>query len=55
MSDLKFSWDHRKATSNKKKHGISFEEVQTVFYDELAVKFYDSDHSNLLLHTIYVF
>lgn len=36
-------WDINKAASNLKKHGISFEEAQSVFYDDFAVQFYDSD------------
>jgi uncharacterized DUF497 family protein len=42
---LKFEWDTAKATSNKKKHGVSFEEAQSVFYDEFAVQFFDEDNS----------
>lgn len=42
---IKFEWDAAKATSNKKKHGVSFEEAQSVFYDELAVQFFDKDNS----------
>ena len=42
---IKFEWDITKATSNKKKHGVSFEEAQTVFYDEFAVQFFDEDNS----------
>ncbi|MET0004949.1 MAG: BrnT family toxin [Candidatus Thiodiazotropha sp.] len=30
-----------------KKHGISFEETKSVFYDEFAVQFYDSENSEL--------
>ena len=30
---------------NQKKHGISFEEAVTVFYDENALEFFDPDHS----------
>ena len=45
MDSLEFSWDNRKNKQNKKKHGISFEEAQTVFFDENAVEFYDPDHS----------
>ena len=41
---IKFEWDTAKATSNKKKHGISFEEAQSVFYDEFAVQFFDEDN-----------
>lgn len=36
MSNIEFSWDRKKAESNFKKHGVSFEEAQTVFYDENA-------------------
>ncbi len=38
---IKFEWDVAKANSNKKKHGVSFEEAQSVFYDEFAVQFFD--------------
>lgn len=31
---IKFEWDSVKAESNKKKHGVSFEEAESVFYDE---------------------
>jgi uncharacterized DUF497 family protein len=40
---LRFSWDQSKAISNLKKHGIRFEEAQSVFYDEFAVQFYDDE------------
>ena len=43
---IKFEWDPAKAASNLKKHGVSFEEAQTVFYDEFAVQFFDADHSS---------
>ncbi len=43
--DLKFEWDKHKAALNKRKHGISFEEATTVFYDEDALEFDDPDHS----------
>ena len=42
---IKFEWNPTKAASNLKKHGVSFEEAQTVFYDEFAVQFYDEPHS----------
>jgi len=28
-----------------KKHGVSFEEAQSVFYDEFAVQFFDDENS----------
>ncbi|HEB27170.1 MAG TPA: BrnT family toxin [Porticoccus sp.] len=43
---INFSWDQAKAKSNLKKHGVSFEEAQSVFYDDLAVQFYDEDSSD---------
>ncbi len=42
---IKFEWDAVKAASNRKKHGVSFEEAQSVFYDEFAVQFFDEDSS----------
>jgi len=40
-----FEWSQPKARANLKKHGISFEEAQSVFYDEFARQFYDDEHS----------
>lgn len=45
MSNIEFVWDRRKARSNLFKHGISFEEAQTVFLDENARLLDDPDHS----------
>ena len=45
MNDIKFDWDKDKAVANRKKHGVSFEEAVTVFYDEDAIEFDDPDHS----------
>ena len=42
---LRFEWDDDKAASNIKKHGVGFEEAQTVFYDPLAYIFDDEAHS----------
>lgn len=42
---ISFEWDATKAASNLKKHGVSFEEAQSVFYDEFAVQFFDNEHS----------
>jgi uncharacterized protein len=42
---LEFEWDFSKASANKKKHGISFEEAQSVFYDEFALQFFDDAHA----------
>jgi uncharacterized DUF497 family protein len=45
MSALRFEWDPRKAGENEKKHGVSFEEAKTVFFDERARLIDDPDHS----------
>jgi uncharacterized DUF497 family protein len=45
MNKFRFEWDKKKASSNKKKHGVSFEEARTVFYDENAIQFFYPDHS----------
>ena len=36
MSDLTFEWNSRKASENKRKHGVSFEEAKSAFFDENA-------------------
>ena len=46
MAAISFVWDEKKNASNKKKHGISFEEGQTVFVDENALLIHDPDHSS---------
>ncbi|NLC80114.1 MAG: BrnT family toxin, partial [Lentisphaerae bacterium] len=38
---LSFEWDHEKAASNLKKHGVTFEEAVTVFYDSLSATIHD--------------
>ena len=45
MRTLHFEWDERKAESNLKKHGVSFEEAKSVFVDEHAKLIDDPDHS----------
>lgn len=45
MDILKFEWDSNKNEINKKKHKISFEEAQTVFYDTEALVIDDPEHS----------
>jgi uncharacterized DUF497 family protein len=42
---MRFEWDRRKAATNLRKHGITFDEAVTVFYDPLAATFDDPDHS----------
>jgi uncharacterized protein len=41
MKNIIFEWDDQKAKDNLKKHGISFEEAQSVFFDDIAVQFWD--------------
>ncbi len=43
---IRFEWDTAKAAANVNKHGVSFDEAQTVFYDEFAVQFFDEEHSD---------
>jgi uncharacterized DUF497 family protein len=45
MSEMRFEWDEEKNQENKRKHGVPFEEAQTVFLDENSVRFFDPDHS----------
>jgi uncharacterized protein len=45
MSDLVFRWDPRKDSINQEKHGVSFEEAKSVFYDDRARLIGDPDHS----------
>jgi len=42
---LTFEWDKKKAASNFRKHGVSFEEAATVFGDRLSLTVLDPDHS----------
>ena len=44
--NIKFTWDEVKNKSNTKKHGVSFEEAQSVFLDENAQEFFDESHSD---------
>ena len=46
MNDLRFEWDVAKSRQNVRKHGVSFEEAETVFLDDHAIRFYDPDHSH---------
>lgn len=42
---MRFEWDPKKSKRNLEKHGVSFEEAVTVFYDPLSATFDDPDHS----------
>ncbi len=44
MSDVKFESDDQKASTNQKKHGVSFDEARTVFFDENAKLINAPDH-----------
>lgn len=43
---IRFEWDPVKAAANLKKHGVSFEEAASIFYDEFAVQFFDAENSS---------
>ena len=45
MSNLRIEWDPKKAAQNLRKHGVSFEDAQTVFADDRARLIDDPDHS----------
>ncbi len=45
MKKIEFEWDKKKDKANTKKHGVSFEEARTAFYDEYAIQFFDPEHS----------
>ena len=40
-----FDWDENKNRINLEKHGITFEEASTVFFDDRAILFDDPEHS----------
>ncbi len=42
---MRFEWDRKKAAENQKRHGVSFDEAITIFYDPLAATVDDPDHS----------
>jgi len=42
---MRLEWDARKARENLRKHGVSFEEASSVFFDPLSVTGDDPDHS----------
>lgn len=45
VDNISFDWDPRKARANLAKHGISFDEARTSFYDDHARIIDDPDHS----------
>ena len=44
---IDFEWSSAKSKSNERKHGVSFEEAQSVFYDEFARQFFDDEHAEI--------
>ncbi|WP_371195663.1 BrnT family toxin [Glaciecola sp. SC05] len=44
---MKFEWNEVKAASNQVKHGISFKEAKSAFFDERALQFFDNTNSIL--------
>ena len=45
MDSIRFEWDPAKAAANLRKHGVSFAEAETAFYDDYAKVLPDPDHS----------
>ena len=43
---IEFQWDDNKARINSAKHGVTFQEARTVFYDESADQFFDKENSD---------
>lgn len=43
---MHFEWDENKNKINQRKHGVSFEEAVSVFYDDEALVIDDPDHSD---------
>lgn len=50
----RFEWDKKKAISNFRKHGVTFDEASTVFRDPLAFIFDDENHSEDELREIII-
>ena len=46
MTDIEFNWNRAKAAANIKKHRVSFEEAQAVFFDDFARHMPDPEHSH---------
>jgi uncharacterized DUF497 family protein len=43
---MRFEWDEHKNSLNYRKHGVWFEEAQTIWADGYSIEFFDPDHSN---------
>ncbi len=44
--ELTFEWDEEKDLSNRRKHGVSFEEAKTIFNDPRSITIADEQHSD---------
>jgi len=42
---MRFEWDPRKGAANRRKHGVTFDEAESVFFDDAARLYDDPDHS----------
>lgn len=49
MDELRFDWDGRKAASNRRKHGVSFDEAATAFEDEMGAYYPDTLYEDRLV------
>ena len=47
MAEANFEWDPGKASANRRKHGVSFDEAATVFDDPNAKEEYDGQHADV--------
>jgi uncharacterized DUF497 family protein len=45
VTPLRFDWDPKKNATNRRKHGVSFEDARTAFSDEFGLIIDDPDHS----------
>lgn len=45
VAHLRFEWDPAKSAANARKHGVTFEEAESVFADDHALLIDDPDHS----------
>ncbi len=46
MDKIIFDWDENKNLINIEKHGVSFDEAQTVFFDDNAIQYWDNEYFN---------
>ncbi len=46
MIDMKFTWDPKKAKSNLQKHGVSFEEAESVLLHSDTLVVFDGENSH---------